>query len=127
MFGDSTFQFRFDHDNDSDGEEQFFDANQDLPAALDRSHKGVSGAMAKHRPAIPLPIVPAAEEPITRAPLPIIVETVDEFPVCPPARPLVCPPREPTVDELPVRPPAKPLVHPPREHLSPTLRVHTGR
>ena len=64
MFGESTFQYSFDSDDDSDGNEQFFDSSQDLPAALDRSHKAVSSAMDKHRLAIPIPIVPDAEEPI---------------------------------------------------------------
>ena len=61
MFGESTFQFSIDGDDDSNGDEQFFDSNHDLPAALDRSHRAVSSAMDQHRPAISLPIVPDAE------------------------------------------------------------------
>ena len=38
MFGDSTFQFNFDDEDDTDSDEQLFDANQDLPEALDRPH-----------------------------------------------------------------------------------------
>jgi hypothetical protein len=34
--------------------------------------------MNKHRPTIPLPVAPAAEEPILPAPSPILAETVDE-------------------------------------------------
>ena len=121
MFGESTFQFSFDGDDDSDGEEQFFDSNQDLPAALDRLHKAVSSAMDKHRSAIPLPIVPDAEDPIPSASLPILVETVDgELPIRPPASPLVYPLREQPVDESQLIPPARPIVYPPRESPSPS-------
>lgn len=38
MFEDSTFQFRFDDDDDSG--EHLFESNQDLPDALDCSHNG---------------------------------------------------------------------------------------
>ena len=94
MFGDSTFQFRFDDEDDND--EPLVAANGDLPANLERSHNAVSNAMDKHRPAIPLPIVLEAEEPLKPAQLPILVETVDESPARPPARPIVYPPREPS-------------------------------
>ena len=89
MFGESTFQLNFDGDDDSNGDKKFFDSNQDLPAALDRSHIAVSSAMDKHWPAIALTIVPDAEEPIPSISLPILVEIIDE--------------------ELPIRPPVSPL------------------
>ena len=95
MFGDSTFQFRFDDEDDND--EPLVAANGDLPANLERSHNAVSTAMDKHRPAIPLPIVPEAEEPLKPAQLPILVETADESPARPPARPIVYTPREPSL------------------------------
>ena len=123
MFGESTFQICFDGNDDSEGEVQFFDSNQDLAAALDRLHKATSSAMDKQRPAIPVPIVLDAEEPIPTSSSPILVETVDEeLPIRPPASPLVCPPREQPVDELPFRPPARPIVYPPRESPSPSPR-----
>ena len=103
MFGDSTFQYNFDDESDTDNDEKFFDANQDLPEALARSHKAVSNAMNQHRPDIPLPIVPDAEEPVTSGPSPIVVVESSE---APPA----------------LRPPAQPLVYPPREPSSPTPR-----
>ena len=93
MFGDSTFQFRFD-DDDDDGS-PLVEENGDLTEALERSHNAVRNAMDKHRPEIPLPIVPEAEEPLVAAPSPIPVNPVDESPARPPARPLVYPPREP--------------------------------
>ena len=46
MFGDSTFQFRFDDDDDTG--EPLVEANGDLPANLEHSHNAVSNAMAKH-------------------------------------------------------------------------------
>ena len=58
MFGNSTFQSCFDDESDDNCEEQFFDSNEDLRESLDRSHKAVSSAMAKHLLDIPLPIVP---------------------------------------------------------------------
>jgi hypothetical protein len=91
MFGDSTFQFSFD-DEDDNGE-PIVEVNADLPVALARFHNAVSTAMDKHRPSIPLPIAPVAEEPLQpAASSPILVETVDE----PSFRPaIVSPPREP--------------------------------
>ena len=38
MFGDSTFQFNFNDEDPTDHDENLFDANQDLPEALDRPH-----------------------------------------------------------------------------------------
>jgi hypothetical protein len=77
MFGDSTFQFRFD-DDDDDNDPPLIEENGDLTKALERSHNAVTNAMNKHPPAIPLPIVPAAEEPILPAQSPILAETASE-------------------------------------------------
>jgi hypothetical protein len=87
MFGDSTFQFSFDDEDDN--REPTVKVNADLPVALARSHNAVD----KHRPSIPLPIAPVAEEPLQpAASSPVLVETVDE----PSFRPaIVSPPREP--------------------------------
>ena len=118
MFRESTFQFSFDGDDDSNGDEQFLNSNQDLPAALDRLHKAVSSAMDKHHPAILLPIVPEGEEPIPSASSPILVETIDEeLPIRPPASPLAYPPREQPAAESLFRSPARPIVYPPRQSL----------
>ena len=95
MFGSSTFQLRFDDDDDDDdGEEQFFESNQNLPATLDHSHSAMSSTVSKHRPKILLPIVPDTEALVTPAQLPVIVKTADKLLPRPPARPVVCPPRE---------------------------------
>lgn len=75
IFGESTFQFRFDDESDGDIEERFFDSNQDLPEPLDHLHKAVSSTITKHRPDIPLLIVPYAEKPVPPAPLPISLLT----------------------------------------------------
>ena len=98
MFGDSIFQFCFD-DTDDDTETHI-GTNDDLPAALERSHAAVTNAMDQHRPATPLPIVPDAEEPVPLTRLPVVVETVVESP----SRELSSPP--------------------PREALSSTPREH---
>jgi hypothetical protein len=110
MFGDSTFQFSFD-DNDDNGE-PIVEVNADLPVALARSHNAVSTAMDKHRPSIPLPIVPVAEEPLQpAASSPALVETVDE----PSFRPaIVSQPREP-----PLPSPREPSSPSPREPINP--------
>ena len=72
--------------------------------------------MNQHRPDIPLPIVPDAEEPVTPGPSPIVVDESLEAPPArrPPAKPLVCPLREPS---LPT----------PREFSSSTSREPTPR
>jgi hypothetical protein len=107
MFGDSTFQFSF-NDVDDNGE-PIVEVNADLPVALARSHNAVSTAMDKHRPSIPLPIVPVAEEPLQpAASLPILVETVDEPSL------IVSPPREP-----PSHSPREPSSPSPREPINP--------
>jgi hypothetical protein len=110
MFGDSTFQFSFDDEDDN--REPIVEVNADLPVALARSHNAVSTAMDKHRPSIPLPIVPVAEEPLQpAASSPILVETVDE----PSFRPaIVSPPREP-----PLHSPREPSSPSPREPINP--------
>jgi hypothetical protein len=59
MFGDLTFQFKFD--DDDNGNEPIVGSNPDLPEALERSQNAVSQAMDQHLPMIPLPIVPDAE------------------------------------------------------------------
>ena len=105
-FGDLTLWLRFD-DDDDDGKEQCFDSSQDLPDALDCSHKAASRAMAKHRS----PAVPGAKGPVTPALAPIIVKTVDKLPACPSARPIVHAPREPmppTTRESSPSPPREP-------------------
>jgi len=109
MFGDSTFQFRFD--DDDDGTEETVAPNQDLPEALERSHQSVSNAMDKHRPANPLPIVPDAEEPVVtertfvepnNVNIPATVASkIDSPPREPPAlttREIPSTPREPALD-----------------------------
>ena len=53
---------------------------------------------------------------IPSASSPILVKTIDEeLPICPPASPLIYPPREQPIAESPFRPPARPIVYPPRE------------
>jgi hypothetical protein len=113
MFGDSTFQFRFDDDDDS--ADSVIGTNPDLPEALARSHAAVAHAMDKHLPAIPLPVVPAAEE----AASPILVETVDEFTLHPrESTPRESPPREPTPRESHYSPPRESTV----SHTEPSVR-----
>jgi hypothetical protein len=61
MFGDSTFQFNFDDDDEAEHDRVV--PNNDLPAELARSHHAVEQAMHWHRPPIPLDIIPGGEEP----------------------------------------------------------------
>jgi hypothetical protein len=70
MFGDSTFQFSFD---DDDNGEPMVKVNADLSVALAGSHNAVSTAMDKHRPSIPLQIAPVAEESLQPAASPPIL------------------------------------------------------
>jgi hypothetical protein len=94
MFGDSTFHFNFDDDDDAS--QAVVESNPDLPEALERSHRAVSQAMEHHRPSTPLPVLPPAES------------TVPD------------PRRVPTsvVTDVTERPAASSLVRPPREHAS---------
>jgi len=94
LFGDLTFQLRFDDDDDDDDEEMYFHSNQGLPNAFDHSHRAVSSSIAKHQPKIPLPIVLDGGEPERPAPLPIILEIVKKWPVYPPARSIFYPSKE---------------------------------
>jgi hypothetical protein len=113
MFGESTFQFSFD-DEDDNGEPTV-EVNADLPVALARSHNAVSTAMDKHRPSIPLPMAPVAEEPLQTGPSsPLLVETVDEPAFRPAPRSIVSPPREP-----PSPSPREPSSPSPREPVNP--------
>jgi hypothetical protein len=112
MFGDSTFQFSFD---DDDNGKPTAEVNADLPVALAQSHNAVSTAVDKHRPSIPLPTTPVAGEPLQPAPsLPILVETVDEPAFRPAPRAIVSPPREP-----PLPSPREPSSPSPREPVNP--------
>jgi transposase InsO family protein len=98
MFGDSTFHFNFDDDDDAT--EEVVKSNPDLPPALERSHHAVSRAMEHHRPSIPLPVPPPAEStvPVRRRDTASVVTDIIERPV------------------------ASSLVRPPREHASSTSR-----
>jgi hypothetical protein len=96
MFGDSTFHFCFDDDDNAD--DSIIVTNQDLPAALDRSHHAVAQAMAQHPPEIPLPLVPNAKEHAAPLHSPILKETIDDYP----GHPLVSPIRVPPPDMVPL-------------------------
>jgi hypothetical protein len=106
MFGDSTFQFRFDDDDDST--ESLVGTNPNLPAALERLHHAVTRSMHWHCPVIPLPIIPDAEESSAPCNSSILVETIDEHTqeqplVSTPREPLLLAPRESTPREPPSR------------------------
>jgi hypothetical protein len=121
MFGDSTFHFNFDDDDDAS--QNVIGLNPDLPADLAGSHDAVSQAMNLHRPAAPLPVLPPAESPTRRTP--IVVETVIEEPARLPTRPLAPPTREPLSPS-----PRDHVSSPAREPLSPSPRethVHWER
>jgi hypothetical protein len=104
MFGDSTFQFDFDENDEQD----MVDLNGDLTEALDRSHHAVSRAMDRYRPDIPLVVPPPAAEPLTSTqhpppvpvpvpvsvPVPVPVETVNNDLERSPRPPLLYPTRE---------------------------------
>ena len=112
MFGDSTFYFNFDDDEeDSAG---VVEPNPDLPEALARSHQAVSQAMEHHRPATPLPVLPPVESsvPVRRqAPLRVMTDVfTDSSSVS--RESLLTSPRES-------------LSTPPREHLSTPPREHS--
>jgi hypothetical protein len=77
MFGDSTFQFAFDEDD----EKYIVDLNRNLPEALARSHHAVARAMDQYRPAAPLRIPPPADEPIASTiPARIIDDNLERSP-----------------------------------------------
>jgi hypothetical protein len=88
MFGDSTFQFEFDEEDD---ERDIIDLNGDLTEVLDRSHHAVACAMDQYRQDIPLTIPPTATEPTdsTSGRAPILVETVNADMERPTPRPLI--------------------------------------
>jgi hypothetical protein len=118
MFGNSTFSFNFD--DDEDASQDVVEPNPDLPEALERSHHAVSQAMEKHRPVTPLPVLPPAESTVpVRRRAPIIVETVTDVTQRPAAAPLVHLPREHASSasrELLSSSPREPSSTPTREH-----------
>jgi hypothetical protein len=128
MFGDSSFQFPLDPDD----EQNTVDLNKDATEAMLRSHNAVSRSMNKYRPDTPLIIPPVAEEtPPSALPTPLVETVADELPPprSPPS-PLIYPIERPPLSspsrelpsssrELPSASrepsPAPPKASPPRE------------
>jgi hypothetical protein len=121
MFGDSTFHFDFDEDDETDT----VDLNGDITEALHRSHHAVARAMERYRPDTPLIVPPPAAEPLARR-QPVLVESVTEdsdhsdLPMRPPRPPLTYPTRASGTS-----PTREPLMPPPREALLPPSREPT--